>query len=87
MKLARKFPTRRGARPMSLLEYESTVRKVKRNRDRIAQYFLDVDHWNESVRKPDEERISADPDGEPMEALSSLSHFLERMSKRRVFIL
>jgi hypothetical protein len=51
--------------------------KMERQRDEIAQLFLDADHWNGSVREFGEERIDADPDGQLMNLLVAMSFVLE----------
>jgi hypothetical protein len=52
-------------------------------RDRIAQIFLDADHWNRSVRKSDEALIDCDPDGRLMFHLVIFSHLVEREGRGR----
>jgi len=44
----------------------------------IEQTFLDVAHWNDAVRKPDEEPIDPDPDG----TLAGLRRYLECVVKQ-----
>lgn len=39
------------------------IAKARRIRAEVEQIFDDSAHWNECVRKPDEERIDPDPDG------------------------
>lgn len=39
------------------------IEKMLAARQDIAQMFIDAEHWNTQVRKPDEEPIDPDPDG------------------------
>jgi hypothetical protein len=51
---------------------------MEKQRDEIAIYFNTVRHWNETVRRPYEERIDPDPDGTMMNFLAQMSFILER---------
>lgn len=52
------------------------IERAIRIRAEIQQIFLDADHWNRSVRKPDEELIDPDPKGEMKNALEELNKFI-----------
>ena len=45
-------------------------------RQEIAQLFLDVEHWN-CVRKPDEQPIDPDPDGDLRRIAAEYDDFLK----------
>jgi len=47
-------------------------------RESIKQYFRDIEHWNTSVRRSDEELIDPDPDGKLKAMLKSLDDGLRR---------
>lgn len=47
-------------------------------RSEIRQIFADAAHWNESVRKPHEERINPDPGGRLTRIAAALDKMLER---------
>lgn len=47
--------------------------EMTRIRDEIQQIFNDADHWNNSVRKPDEAIINPDPDGFLRKNLDSMT--------------
>lgn len=53
------------------------VDKVREARQQIAQIFNDCEHWNTHVRKPDEQPIDPDPDGD----LQCLAAFYDRILK------
>ena len=57
------------------------VRRAEKVRREIMQIFRDAEHWNAAVRKPEEERIDPDPDGELRRALKSLHTFIAANSK------
>jgi hypothetical protein len=54
------------------------VKRMRQLRSRIKSYFSDVEHWNNSVRKPDEEEIPPDPDGQLTALLKALDDDLRR---------
>lgn len=45
------------------MDRDDIIRRIKRQRREIEQYFTDVASWNENARKPDEEPIDPDPTG------------------------
>jgi hypothetical protein len=45
-------------------------------RSEIKQIFLDADHWNRSVRNPNEELINPDPQGDLKDILVALERFI-----------
>ena len=52
---------------MKIIPENHSVEWIERTimlRQEIAQIFIDAAHWNECVRKPDEQPIDPDPDGE-----------------------
>jgi hypothetical protein len=69
-------------RPLSIQDLqpsrESILALAKRTRMEIQQIFTDVEHWNDSVRKPDEAEIDPDPDGQLAKALKSIDAMLEK---------
>lgn len=50
-------------------------------RAEIIQLFLDADHWNRSVRKPNEAEIDPDPNGEPKAILKELNKMLDEHNR------
>lgn len=44
-------------------------------RAEIEQIFIDLSHWNDSVRKPGEEPVDPDPDGK----LRRIADVIDRM--------
>jgi len=53
------------------------ITEARRQKDEIVLYFNDVRHWNNSVRKPHEQPIEPDPDGEIAKIQRALDSFLE----------
>ena len=46
-------------------------------RREVEQGFLDVAHWNDHVRKPDEARVDPDPYGDMTRLLAAIDEILE----------
>jgi hypothetical protein len=40
------------------------IHRLRETRAEVEQIFIDTDHWNQCVRKPNEQPIDPDPDGE-----------------------
>lgn len=55
---------------------ESLVARAKYLKSEIEQIFLDAEHWNNAVRKPHEELIDPDPQGELKQLLNGLNVML-----------
>lgn len=53
------------------------IERAQAQRDEIVQYFNDIEHWNNSVRKPHEKPIDPDPDGQIAKLERALDTFLE----------
>lgn len=53
------------------------VEHCRAARQQIAQIFIDMEHWNEHVRRPEDERIDPDPDGD----LRAIADFYDRILK------
>lgn len=56
------------------------VEKVLSARQEIEQIFIDVAHWNDTVRKPNEAPVDPDPNGD----LRDLANFYDRILKNDV---
>lgn len=64
---------------------ESRAQLIGRAKDlkaEIEQYFNDADHRNTAVRKPDEEAIDPDPNGELRTLLNGINGMLAEEAKR-----
>ena len=75
-----------GYAPMdsvSSLERKKIVLRSETLRESIKQYFRDINHWNDSVRRSDEEPIDPDPDGKLTKMLRSLDDGLRRERVKR----
>ncbi len=73
-------PFLRPARPGDLrdaAQRAAFIADALRQRAEIEQYFRDVAHWNDHVRKPDEESIDPDPDGTMVCLVAYLKQFDE----------
>jgi hypothetical protein len=57
---------------------KALVKRMRKLQFNIKAYFSDVEHWNNSVRKPDEEEIPPDPDGQLTAMLKALDDGLRR---------
>jgi hypothetical protein len=73
-------PLQPARHPAMVERRAQLVEKVLAARQEIAQLFLDVSRWNNSVRKPGEEPIDPDPDGD----LRLLLDFYDRILKNDV---
>lgn len=63
---------------VSNLERKKIVLRAEALRESIKQHFCDIEHWNTSVRRSDEEPIDPDPDGKLKAMLESLDDGLRR---------
>jgi hypothetical protein len=61
---AHQEPLQPARHPAAAVVRARLVERVREARQRIAQFFLDVAHWNAHVRKPGEAPIDPDPDGD-----------------------
>lgn len=52
--------------------------EAKRQTANLTQYFNDVAHWNDCVRKPDELPIDPDPDGKMAKIKTALDRMIEQ---------
>lgn len=62
---------------------EGLIARARNLKAKIEQIFLDVEHWNTAVRKPDEDLIDPDPHGELKAILKGLNEMLEREDARK----
>lgn len=56
--------------------------EAKKQRAEITQLFVDCEHWNDCVRKPDEERIEADPLGDMRRIAAALDAYIKKVEER-----
>lgn len=56
--------------PADAAERTRLIQRAIRKRDELKAYFATVEHWNTSVRKPNEEAIDPDPDGQMQRILT-----------------
>lgn len=73
-------PLKPAAHPGAVAQRARLVESVRSARQDIAQIFIDCEHWNAHVRKPDERPIDPDPGGD----LKTLADFYDRMLKNDV---
>lgn len=57
------------------------IAEARRQREEIAQYFRDVEHWNAHCRKEGEAEIEADPDGTMTRLAKALDACLENEAR------
>lgn len=57
------------------------VKRAKAQLKEIDLYFTTVQHWNDTIRKPTEERIEPDPDGDMEQARQYLKRFITAQEK------
>lgn len=55
---------------------DDLLAEARRINNEIRQMFIDVEHWNNAVRKADEQQIDPDPDGQLKVALSATNRML-----------
>ncbi len=70
-------PLQPARHPAMVKRREELVENVRAARQEIAQIFIDIEHWNTSVRKPHEALVDPDPDGD----LGLLAAFYDRILK------
>lgn len=74
------------SRPMDSVsshERKKIVLRMETLRESIKEYFRDIEHWNTSVRRSDEEPIDPDPDGKLKTMLKSLDDGLRQERVKR----
>jgi hypothetical protein len=58
------------------------IDEAVRIRTEINQISVDADHWNHSVRKPHEDKINPDPNGEMAELAVAIDKMLDNEANR-----
>ena len=59
------------------VERQQFVNRAKTILAEIEQIFIDVEYWNDNIRKPHEEPIDPDPDGMLGRLKDGLMKFIE----------
>lgn len=60
---------------------EQLIAEAERQREEIAQYFRDVEYWNQA-RDTNEGEIDPDPTGEMMGIAAALTKFISAAKQR-----
>jgi hypothetical protein len=62
--------------PGTRQERARIIANARQTRQEIEEIFVDCDHWNTHVRKPNEMPIDCDPDGELRRLADGLDTFI-----------